>query len=102
MPDSEAPQPATDVEWDDGKNRLNQKRHDVFFEEAATVFLDPLEITIDDPAHSTSECRFVSIGHSFRGRLRVVSYSERGDRIGIISARKPTRRESRKYRNVLE
>jgi uncharacterized DUF497 family protein len=45
------------VEWDESKNRLNQRKHDVSFEEAATLFLDPLEITIDDPAHAISEYR---------------------------------------------
>lgn len=87
-----------EVEWDDGKNRLNQRKHNVSFEEAATVFIDPLEVTIDDPAHSTSESRFVSIGQSLRGRLLVVSYAERAGRIRIITARSPTRRERRAYR----
>jgi uncharacterized DUF497 family protein len=87
----------SDVEWDDSKNRLNQKNHNVSFEEAATVFLDPLEITIDDPAHAISEYRFISIGQSFRARLLVVSYTERARRIRIFTARKPTRRERRVY-----
>jgi uncharacterized DUF497 family protein len=86
-----------DVEWDESKNHLNQKRHNVSFEEAATVFLDPLETTIDDPAHARSEFRFVSIGEFFRGRLLVVSYGERADRIRIITARKPTTKERRTY-----
>lgn len=88
---------AFDVEWDEGKSRLNQGKHAVSFEEAATIFLDPLEITIDDPTHTTSEYRFVSIGQSFDGRLLVVSYSERNRRIRIITARKPTRSERRAY-----
>jgi uncharacterized DUF497 family protein len=85
------------VAWDESKNRLNQTKHDVSFEEAATVFLDPLEIAIDDPAHSISECRFVSIGESFKRRLLVVSYAEREDGIRIINARKPTKLERRAY-----
>jgi uncharacterized DUF497 family protein len=85
------------VEWDESKNRLNQRKHDVSFEEAATVFLDPLEITIDDPAHAISEYRFVSIGQSLSGRLLVVSYTERANNIRIINARKPTRPERRSY-----
>ena len=64
--------PTTNVEWDAGKNRLNQRKHDVSFEEAATVFFDPFEITIDDPEHAFSESRFISIGASFRERLLVV------------------------------
>lgn len=89
--------PTTDVEWDAGKNRLNQRKHNVPFEEAATVFFDPFEITIDDPEHAFSERRFISIGASFRGRLLVVSYTERLNRIRIINARNPTRVERRVY-----
>ena len=88
---------ASEVEWDESKNRLNKMKHDVSFEEAATVFLDPLEITIDDPAHAISEYRFISIGQSFSSRLLVVSYAELDDRIRIITARKPTRRERQAY-----
>ena len=88
---------AFDVEWDDRKNRLNQTKHAVSFEEAATIFLDPFEIAIDNPAHSISEYRFISIGQSFSGRLLVVSYSERNNRIRIITARTPTRCERRTY-----
>ena len=58
-----------DVEWDDKKNLLNQKKHGVSFEEAATVFSDPLELTVSDPEHSISEQRFVSIAQSFRRKV---------------------------------
>ena len=85
------------VEWDESKNLLNQRKHRVSFEEAATVFSDPLEIMIDDPDHSSAEHRFISIGESFRRRLLVVSYTERGSKIRIINARSPTRRERRIY-----
>ena len=85
------------VEWDESKNLLNQKKHSVSFEEAATVLADPLEIVIDDPDHSSAEHRFISIGESFKGRLLVVSYTERGDVIRIINARTPTSRERRVY-----
>jgi uncharacterized DUF497 family protein len=90
---------ATDcaVEWDERKNLLNQKKHRISFEEAATVFADPLEIMIDDPDHSSAEHRFISIGESFMKRLLVVSYADRGDSIRILSARKPTTRERRAY-----
>jgi uncharacterized DUF497 family protein len=87
-----------EVEWDESKNLLNQRKHNVSFEEAATVFIDPLEVTIDDPAHTTSEYRFVSIGASLSGRLLVVSYAERDSRIRIVTARRPTRSERRAYR----
>ena len=85
------------VEWDERKNLLNQRKHRVSFEEAATVFADPLEIMIDDPDHSSAENRFISIGESFRRRVLVVSYMERSNEIRIINARKPTRRERREY-----
>lgn len=91
------PSNAFEVEWDDRKNRLNQTKHAVSFEEAATIFLDPFEIAIEDPAHSISEYRFISLGQSFGRRLLVVSYSERNHRIRIIMARKPTRSERRAY-----
>jgi len=65
--------PGCDVEWDESKNLLNQKKHRVSFEEAATVFADPLEIMIDDPDHSFAEHRFISIGESSRHRVLVVS-----------------------------
>ncbi len=85
------------VEWDESKNLLNQKTHRVSFEEAATIFVDPLEVAIGDPDHEISEHRFISIGESFKQRLLVVSYTERGNRIRIINARKPTRHERREY-----
>lgn len=89
-----------EVDWDANKNRLNQRKHGVSFDEAASVFLDPLEISIEDPAHAKSEFRFVSIGESFLGRLLVVSFTERAGRIRIINARKPTRSERRTYEEV--
>ncbi len=82
-----------EVEWDE----RNQRKHGVSFEEAATVFLDALEITIDDPVHAISEHRFVWMGQSLSGRLLVVSYTERANSIRIINARRPTRRERQTY-----
>lgn len=66
-----------EVEWDPHKDRANQKRHGVSFVEAATVFNDPLEITVPDPTHSLAENRFYSIGRSESGKLLVVVYTER-------------------------
>ena len=88
---------ALDFEWDPRKAELNLKEHGVSFDEATTVFRDTLSITIADPDHSDSEDRFVDIGMSHRGQLLVVSYTERKDRIRIISARPPTRAERRSY-----
>jgi uncharacterized DUF497 family protein len=88
-------------EWDTRKAISNLKEHGVSFDEATTIFADTLSITIADPDHSTSETRFVDIGLSHTGRLLVVSYTERGDRIRIISARLPTRRERRQYEEAI-
>jgi uncharacterized DUF497 family protein len=84
-------------EWDKRKADSNLRAHGVSFREATTVFADPLSITISDPDHSAAEMRFVDIGLSHRGRLLVVSYTERGSRIRLISARLATRKERRQY-----
>ena len=86
-----------EFEWDPRKAELNLKEHGVSFDEATTVFRDTLSITIADPDHSDSEDRFVDIGMSHRRQLLVVSYTERKDRIRIISARPPTRAERKSY-----
>ena len=84
-------------EWNARKAALNLKQHGISFSEASTVFGDPLSITINDPDHSESEQRFLDVGRSNLGRLIVVSYTERGERIRIISARPPTQSEQRQY-----
>ena len=79
---------AIEFEWNPSKADQNLKDHDgVSFDEATTVLRDTLSITIADPDHSDSEDRFIDMGMSHRGRLLVVSYTERGDKIRIISAR---------------
>ncbi|RMF86008.1 MAG: BrnT family toxin [Nitrospinota bacterium] len=83
--------------WDEKKAAENWRKHRVSFEEAATVFGDPLSLTIPDPLHSVGEERFVIIGRSYRHRTLVVVHIERGDTIRIISARLATRRERRTY-----
>ena len=89
---------ALEFEWDPAKADQNLKDHDeVSFDEATTVFRDTLSITIADPDHSDSENRFIDVGMSHRGRLLVVSYTERGDKIRIISARRATRAERKNY-----
>lgn len=85
------------IEWDVAKARGNAPKHHVSFEEAATVFEDPLELTVPDPNHSTEEERYVSVGRSTAGRLLVVGYSERGSKIRVISARRATMRERHDY-----
>jgi len=74
-------------EWDEQKAAGNLKKHGVSFQEAKTVFGDPLSITVADPEHSDSEDRFIDIGLTENGRLLVVAYTERGTKIRIISAR---------------
>jgi len=86
-----------EFEWDPKKAALNLKRHGVSFQEAATVFGDPLSITAPDPDHSVEENRSIIVGQSHRGRLLIVSHTERGDRIRIISARELTRKERKAY-----
>jgi uncharacterized DUF497 family protein len=73
-------------DWDQTKAKQNLKKHRVSFEEASTVFGDPLARTIHDPLHSGEEGRLVSLGESHRKRLLVVVFTERGDKIRIISA----------------
>ncbi|MEX0630476.1 MAG: BrnT family toxin [Chloroflexota bacterium] len=84
-------------EWDHEKARTNAVQHGITFEEAATVFGDPLELTISDPDHSSEEDRFISIGSSVRGRLLVVGFTERRGKIRVIFARRVSARERREY-----
>lgn len=85
-------------EWDPSKERLNLLKHQVSFEEAATVFSDFFSITIGDPIHSHGyEQRFVTIGLSFRDRMLVVIHCDRGESIRIISARLAQRKERKIY-----
>ena len=89
---------ATVFEWDRGKEQKNRAKHDVAFWEAASVFGDPLGRVVADPRHSSGELRFSLLGTSFRGRLVVVLFTERGvDRVRIISARRATRHERKDY-----
>ena len=77
------------VQWNVG--------YGVTFDEAATAFADPFGIVVDDPRHSVDETRVALLGHSESSRLLAVMFTERGDRIRLISARKATRREHRHY-----
>ena len=83
--------------WDPSKAEENLKAHGVDFREAATVFDDLLSTTFPDVEHSVGERRFLIIGQSATGRILVVSHTETGDTIRIISARTATRREQRFY-----
>lgn len=72
-------------------------KHGVSFEEAITVFLDPLARIHDDPDHSVGEVRELIVGSSSSGRLVLVSFTERGDVVRIINARRPDAAERRDY-----
>lgn len=89
-------------EWDDEKAKKNQKKHGLSFQEASTVFADPLSRTIPDPLHSETEDRFVILGESANSRLLVVVFTERGENIRIISARVANRRERKAYEEGTE
>ena len=86
-----------DIEWDAAKAANNLHKHGVSFEEASSVFYDPLAVTGADPDHSEAEERLITFGTSPSGRLLVVSHTERGKAIRIISARIATRTERRIY-----
>ena len=84
-------------EWDPAKAASNLQKHGVSFEEAASVFSDPLASTVIDPDHSLIEERLVIFGTSDRGRVLAVMHTEREPRVRIISAREATRRERDAY-----
>jgi uncharacterized protein len=86
-----------EFEWDPEKAARNLEKHSVSFQEAATVFGDPLAMTYFDPDHSEDEDRFLTFGHSDAGKLLVVSHTDRDDRIRIISARAMTRKERKQH-----
>ncbi len=84
-------------EWDPNKATHNKRKHKVSFEEAMTVFADTFSATTSDPDHSEEEDRFIIIGYSDHHRVLIVSHTERGNRIRIISARELTPFERRQY-----
>lgn len=84
-------------EWNTQKAEINLRKHGISFEEAKTVFNDPLYIDFYDPDHSDTEHRYLIIGGSLKGHLLIVSYTERDNTCRIISARKATRKEQRAY-----
>lgn len=86
-----------EFEWDAAKAAANLTKHGVSFTEASTIFGDPLEITMPDPARSVGEARFLSLGLSAAARLLVVAYTEREGRIRIIHARAAAAKERRTY-----
>lgn len=77
-------------EWNPDKANSNLKNHGVSFNEASTVFNDPLSVTFPDPDYSYGEERYVIIGLSSANRILIVSHTDRADRVRIISAREGT------------
>ena len=84
-------------EWDAIKAARNLRKHGVSFREAAGAFGDPLAMTYDDPDHSVTEERFITIGRSTAGRILIVAHADRKETVRIISARKATPREREQY-----
>ncbi len=86
-----------EFEWDPHKAETNLKKHGVSFTEAGTIFGDEMAITVPDPDHSGEEDRFITIGWSNHRRLILVSHTDRGEKVRIISARELTKAERKEY-----
>jgi uncharacterized DUF497 family protein len=91
-----------EFEWNPEKAKANFRKHRVSFAEAATVFGDPLSITIYDPDHSKSEDRYLTVGKTERGRAVVVAHTDRSNRTRIVSARELTRAERKDYEEEIQ
>ena len=89
-----------DYEWDPEKARVNQRKHRVRFADAVEVFADPLALTL--PSDDAAEERLVPLGTDALGRILVVVYTWRADRIRVISARKATARERMQYEGATD
>ena len=88
-------------DWDEDKAMSNLAKHQVSFDEATSVFDDPLFLTFADPGHSIQEQRFIIMGESAKGRLLVVAYTDRANIMRLISARPVTRKERKAYESDL-
>ncbi len=86
-----------ELEWDSEKAAANFRKHRVSFEEASSVFGDPLAVTFNDPDHSVGEVRWLTFGLSRSRVLLVVSHTQRGKRVRLISARRSIRAERKIY-----
>lgn len=87
-----------EYEWSPAKAAANLRKHGVEFADAASVFLDPLATTYEDPDHSVGEQRFITIGSTASGRLILVAHQDvNEERVRIISARLATKRERHAY-----
>lgn len=86
-----------EFEWDPKKAEANKRKHGIGFHEAATIFGDPLAITFADPDHSLDKVRYLTFGLSRFNQMVVVSHTQRGEKLRIISARLMTRQERNLY-----
>ncbi|MBL0701302.1 MAG: BrnT family toxin [Desulfosarcina sp.] len=86
-----------EFEWNRNKAAFNFSKHGVSFDEAKTVFNDPLYVDFFDPDHSYNEHRYIIIGQSINNRLLLVAYTERKNKIRLISVREATGRERKDY-----
>jgi len=86
-----------DFEWNPQKAKINLRKHGVSFEEASTVFRDPLSVTFPDGEHSLGENRYLIIGVSAVNKVLVIAHTYRNHQIRIISAREATKAEKHFY-----
>ncbi len=86
-------------EWNARKAKSNIKKYCVTFDEAVTVFYDPLAATFADPDHSDDEDRFITVGYSTRAQLLVICHVERDDATRLMSARRATPKEIKRHEN---
>ncbi len=91
-----------EFEWDAEKAVANLRKHKVSFVEAVTVFQDPFVLIAADPVHSDDELRANATGLSANSRVLLVVYTERRERTRLISARRATREERRRYESQFE
>ena len=84
-------------EWDPEKGDANFPKHGVSIDEASTVFGDPLSLLMPDPDHSADEERYLVLGMSAHQKLLVVAFAERPPNTRLISARRATRAERKRY-----
>jgi len=85
-----------EMEWDNAKAKINKAKHHIRLSEVEPVLYDPMGVTVEDIT-ADGECRFITIGSDMFGRVLAVVYTWRGDNIRLISARKATDKEKRKY-----
>lgn len=84
-------------EWDDKKAKANLKKHKISFEDATTIFNDPLMFTFPDTQHSDEEDRYIGIGKTDKGIILVVVHVDKEKVIRLISCRKAAASERRRY-----